>query len=142
MRKTCSCGEAWADETGHDQDAAMITLTPVPGTDNAAWHVSQDGATLGIWQRTDSGATLSDSTGREMVTITAVGDGTAIVATWGSNGGNQWSDIAHKILAGAAGVVIDDQHTYPASVPANCPACHGEDVHKRGCSFIERNGAN
>ena len=59
----------------------MITLTAVPGTDSAAWHVSQDGATLGIWQRTGRGATLSDGAGQEVVTITAVGDGTAIVAS-------------------------------------------------------------
>ena len=121
----------------------MITLTPVPETDGAAWHVSQDGATLGIWQRTDDGATFSDRSGARLATITAVGGGSpcCIVAGEGSHAG-QWSGIAHAILAGSAGVVIDGQHCYPGSVPDYCPGCGGEDMHLPGCSFIESNGAN
>ena len=78
----------------------MITLTAVPGSDDA-WDVSRDGRALGTWRRTDDGATLSDFTGGRLATITAVGGGSpcAIVAGEGHDA-RQWSDVAHKILAG------------------------------------------
>jgi hypothetical protein len=99
----------------------MITLTAVPGTDGAAWHVSEDTATLGIWQRTDDGATFSDSTGARLATITAVGGGSpcCIVAGEGSQAG-KWSGIAHAILAGSCEIITADE---PAGIDRTCDDC-------------------
>jgi hypothetical protein len=100
----------------------MITLTAVPGTDSAAWHVSQDGSIVGIWQRTDSGATFSDRAGHRLVTVTTVSGGTAIVASEGADRG-RWSDIAHSILAGSCEITTGEE---PAGIGRTCDDCGAE----------------
>lgn len=83
----------------------MIRLTAVPGADGA-WQVSDSEGTLGTWQRTDDGATFSDSEGGRLATITAVGGGSpcAVVAAEGCDA-DRWSLIAHKILAGSCEII-------------------------------------
>jgi hypothetical protein len=74
-----------------------VTLTPAePGT----WQVSTGSAPVGTWQRTEEGARLSDLAGEVMAVVTAFrGTSVAAVAGLGAHG-QQWSDLAHKILAG------------------------------------------
>ena len=78
----------------------MITLTAVPGSEGA-WNVSEDGRELGTWQRTEHGATFSDTAGARLATIEALGGGSpcAAVAGEGREAG-RWADVAHKVLAG------------------------------------------
>lgn len=88
----------------------MIILTG--SRDAGQWQVTSDGAPIGTWHRTENGAALDDTAGERVVVVTNVG-ASAIVAGCGAERG-QWSDIAHKVLAGQCEIATTPAHDYSA----------------------------